>query len=585
LPKPRPSTDSKTRAPQRSLGFIANLSGSRVIHHFARLALSGPQWRWARNASLIATGSLFSFWLCVMLPASTETAVANGDTRTLHLYHSHTGESIDATYLVDGQYDPAVLEKLNWFLRDWRRNEETNMDPRLYDAVWETYRSAGTDDRIVVLCGYRSPQTNAMLRRRSRGVAQHSQHMLGKAMDTTMPGMSMEKIREYAMRLQMGGVGYYPSSNFVHIDVGGVRAWPRMSYDQLVRLFPDGKTVHIAADGRTLPGYDEARADIEADGGSASVPPPAQSGNFFAWLFGGMGGGGEDEHEDAAGAAAPAAQPAGETYVAAGETYSADAAGDKTGANDASAVAADQSDTPDATADAPDATADTPDAAADAPPVPSVPVPPRRPTDLASLNDVPASPVHPNQQMAMAVPATPETQQQDAFGNLNAAPAAPTPDLPGIITQGPNDGRTTQSFTRSGAPAQAQALAYAPIAQMEGLRSAAHEAQGSNATAEATPGMVPARLDQSNFRSLTGATETAEMQSQTIFGPTLAGLRRAARVETAALSNRLESGYLARFGADATELAADHFAGPSVASLDSDKTLIFGDSSALRDGE
>ncbi len=531
--------------------------------------------RLAQTASLIAAGGFFGFWLCVIVPSSTETAVANGDTRTLHLYHSHTGESIDATYRVDGHYDPAVLEKLNWFLRDWRRNEETNMDPRLFDAVWESYRAAGADDdRIVVLCGYRSPQTNAMLRRRSRGVAQHSQHMLGKAMDTTMPGMSMEKIREVAMRLQMGGVGYYPSSNFVHIDVGGVRAWPRMSYDQLVRLFPDGKTVHIAADGRTLPGYDEARADIEADGGSASVPPPAKSGNFFAWLFGGMGGG-EDEHEDAAGAAAPAAQPAGETYVA-------DAASDKTADDDASAAAANQSDTPAAAADTPAAAVDTP-AAADAPPVP---VPPRRPTDLASLTDVPA-PVHPNPQMAMAVTATPETSQQDAFGNLIAPPATPTPDLPGIITQGPNDGRTTQSFTRSGSPSQGQVLAYAPMAQMEGLRSAAHGQRPDEPSrlADASSAVVPARLDRSNFRSLTEATETAEMESQTIFGPTLSGLRRAARIETAALSNTLESGYLARFGVDATDLAADHFSGPSVASLDADKTLMAAVDSSAQNGD
>ena len=97
------------------------------------------------------------------------------------------------------------------------------MDPRLFDAVWEAYRGAGATQRITVLCGYRSPETNAMLRRRSRAVAEHSQHILGKAMDTTMHGMSMERVRESAARLQMGGVGYYGDTNFVHIDVGGVR--------------------------------------------------------------------------------------------------------------------------------------------------------------------------------------------------------------------------------------------------------------------------------------------------------------------------------------------------------------------------
>ncbi len=122
--------------------------------------------------------------------------------------------SIDATYRVDGHYDPDVLKKLNWFLRDWRLNQQTNMDPRLFDAVWEAYRGAGATKRIVVLCGYRSPQTNAMLRRRSRAVAEHSQHILGKAMDTTMPGMSMERVRESAARLQMGGVGYHRRHEF-----------------------------------------------------------------------------------------------------------------------------------------------------------------------------------------------------------------------------------------------------------------------------------------------------------------------------------------------------------------------------------
>jgi uncharacterized protein YcbK (DUF882 family) len=256
-----------------------------------------------RNFSFIL-GALTAL-LAITAPSMTETAAANGDTRTINLFYVHTGESISATYLVNGQYNPAALQQLNWFLRDWRHNEPIEMDPRLFDVVWEAYRSAGAEGEVVtVVSGYRSPQTNAMLRARSRTVAKFSQHMLGKAMDTTMPGMSMSRIREVGMRMQRGGVGYYPTAGtpFVHLDVGNVRAWPRMSYDQLVRLFPDGKTVHLPSNGQPLARYEEAKAEIEArNNGAVVMAPRKSSGGFFAFLF----GGGEDEGEDAAPAPAP----------------------------------------------------------------------------------------------------------------------------------------------------------------------------------------------------------------------------------------------------------------------------------------
>lgn len=239
--------------------------------------------------------------LILFTPSGTQTAVANGDTRTIYLHHAHTNESIAATYLVNGQYDSAVLKQLNWFLRDWRRDEPTNMDPRLFDVVWEAYRGAGAaNQEINVVSAYRSPETNAMLRSRSRAVAKYSQHMLGKAMDTTMPGMPMAHIREVGMRMQRGGVGYYPTAGtpFVHLDVGNVRHWPRMSYDQLAALFPDGKTVHIPSNGQPLARYEEARAEIEARGDGAFVTAPRFGiGNFFARLF---GGGGEEEDSEVA---------------------------------------------------------------------------------------------------------------------------------------------------------------------------------------------------------------------------------------------------------------------------------------------
>lgn len=200
-----------------------------------------------------------------------QTAIANGDTRTLLLHHLHTDEDITITYKRDGRYDEEALKKLDRFLRDWRKDETVHMDPRLFDVIWEVSREVGHDKPVHVVCGFRSPSTNAMLRRRSSGVAQFSQHTLGKAMDFYIPGASLEATREAGLRLQRGGVGYYPTSGspFVHLDVGSVRHWPRMSREQLVRVFPNGRTVHVPSDGQPLPGYAQALADIQKRGSSA----------------------------------------------------------------------------------------------------------------------------------------------------------------------------------------------------------------------------------------------------------------------------------------------------------------------------
>jgi uncharacterized protein YcbK (DUF882 family) len=204
-----------------------------------------------------------------------ESAIANGDTRTLSLHHVHTEEEITITYKREGRYDEEALKRLDHFVRDWRKDEDIPMDPRLFDVIWEVSREVGGDKVIYVVCGYRSPSTNAMLRRRSSGVAQFSQHTLGKAMDFYVPGAPLEQLRDAGLRLQRGGVGYYPSSGspFVHLDVGSVRHWPAMTHDQLARVFPNGRTVHIPSDGHPLPGYALALADIEKRGSS----PPSQS--------------------------------------------------------------------------------------------------------------------------------------------------------------------------------------------------------------------------------------------------------------------------------------------------------------------
>jgi len=193
--------------------------------------------------------------------------MANGDSRSLTIFHTHTQESATITFRRNGQYDPAGLKQLNWILRDWRTDQTTNMDPRLFDTIWEVYREVGSREPINIVSAYRSPQTNGMLHRRSRAVSEHSQHMLGKAMDIRLPDIPAARLRATAMRLQDGGVGYYSSERFVHIDVGSVRAWPRMSKVELARLFPDGKTVHLPARGGPLSGYLIAKAEILARGG------------------------------------------------------------------------------------------------------------------------------------------------------------------------------------------------------------------------------------------------------------------------------------------------------------------------------
>jgi uncharacterized protein YcbK (DUF882 family) len=227
-----------------------------------------------------------------------QTAVAGGDTRTISFHHMHTGEDLTVTYMRDGRYDPDALKKINHELRDWRRNEEIQIDTRLIDAVWQAYHDAGATGPIQVVCG-------------SRGVAKFSQHMLGRAMDFYLPGVPLEKLREAGLRLQRGGVGYYPTSGspFVHMDVGKVRHWPRMTRAQLARVFPDGRTVHVPSDGRPLAGYALALADIQqrkSGAPSADAPAPQQQPTIFSALFST-----KDEDEDNGEAAAPPAnQPA-----------------------------------------------------------------------------------------------------------------------------------------------------------------------------------------------------------------------------------------------------------------------------------
>lgn len=228
---------------------------------------------------------------------------AMAETRTLKLFYVHTNERAEVTYKRNGKYLSEGLKKANYMLRDWRRNEPTKMDPKTLDILWQVYKASGSRDYIHVVSGYRSPATNTMLRRTRGGQAEKSQHLLGKAIDFYLPDVKLSKLRAIAFKIQGGGVGYYPKSGspFVHVDSGNVRAWPRMSRKELLALFPDGKTVHLPADGKPLPGYQAALAAYKNNKGAANTivaddAAPEKKQNLWASLF----GGGADESDDEA---------------------------------------------------------------------------------------------------------------------------------------------------------------------------------------------------------------------------------------------------------------------------------------------
>ncbi len=248
-------------------------------HNIGRIPLTRASIRVALASLMIVAGA-----------RSVQDATADGQTRTLSFHHSHSGEKLTVTFKRNGRYDEGALKQLNHFLRDWRSQEQTTMDRRLFDILWEVYRDVDGKQPIQIISSYRSPATNSMLRRRSAnsGVARFSQHTQGRAMDFFIPGVPLEKIRYAGLRLQRGGVGFYPTSGspFVHLDTGSIRHWPRMTHDQLARVFPDGRTVHIPSDGKPLSGYQLAMAEIQRRGDGDSPSASSKTPNLLAALFG-----------------------------------------------------------------------------------------------------------------------------------------------------------------------------------------------------------------------------------------------------------------------------------------------------------
>ena len=137
----------------------------------------------------------------------------------------HTGERFRAVYYANGSYLPDALAEATRVMRDWRTGDEHFIDPTLFDALHAVRQRLDTPRPFQIISGYRSPKTNAMLNRRSSGVAEHSQHVQGKAIDVRIEGVDLSRLRDAALDLRAGGVGYYPVSGFVHIDTGRVRQW------------------------------------------------------------------------------------------------------------------------------------------------------------------------------------------------------------------------------------------------------------------------------------------------------------------------------------------------------------------------
>jgi uncharacterized protein YcbK (DUF882 family) len=515
------------------------------------LALLAP--RFKAGGRKARTTALLIGLLVSLAPNALESAAANGDTRTLFLYHSHSKEAIVATFRTGGHYDGATLERLNWFLRDWRTDEPTKMDPRLFDALWEAYRSAGRntgpDDPIVVVSAYRSPATNAMLRRRSSAVAEHSQHILGKAMDSTMPGLSMEKLREIAMRMQRGGVGYYPNANtpFVHIDVGGVRHWPRMNYDQLVRLFPDGKTVHLPSNGHPLPGYEEARAEILARGGEAVSVADANSGGiggFFARLFGLNGG--EDAEEEIRDAA-PAAKPTRVARVSPAEQRRNEAAAAaEAEAEQRRMLASAETNLPrgETYMAAPEPTAQRQPVAAPQPqpaPQPAMAEPAARPAPVAAPAPVaeterPGGEVEAAAEEPANVPTPPRRPAQLAALEPPLPPPRPAEltKWPDVITHGsglalrPSSSESLTLAYASPSPAIASPPLPPPRPASAPLRAAALGKAEEARAAKAATQMAPARVDRGALQAMVASTPQAHARPS-VSGGLAPALRAAAK--------------------------------------------------------
>lgn len=188
---------------------------SRTRAMFTRRAI-----RWYRLSALILSAGISLSTLAAEKPA------APAAEYRLRLYHTHTKERIDIVYRRGDQYISAAIARLDQFLRDHRTGDVIQLDPRVFDLLHDlTFALARPNTEIDIICGYRTPWSNEFLRHTTSGVAAHSLHVLGEAIDIRIPGVPTAELRDAALKLGRGGVGYYPGSQFVHVDVGRVRHW------------------------------------------------------------------------------------------------------------------------------------------------------------------------------------------------------------------------------------------------------------------------------------------------------------------------------------------------------------------------
>jgi uncharacterized protein YcbK (DUF882 family) len=228
LSKIRASVASSIRLREWSRWLWAGISLAMLLFACQAVSARGP--RVHMKARLVSPTRLVHAALLTpgILPVDEADVPDDGAKYELRLHHLHSGETIDVVYRIGNTYIPAAMDKLDYFLRDSRTQDEKAYDPREFDVLHNLMARLGRPEGMIdIVCGYRTPWTNNFLRTRGRhtGVAKDSQHVQAKAIDIRVPGVRTRTLRDVALSLEAGGVGYYPRSQFVHVDVGPVRRW------------------------------------------------------------------------------------------------------------------------------------------------------------------------------------------------------------------------------------------------------------------------------------------------------------------------------------------------------------------------